>query len=159
MFNKDGIWYFKLQAGQGKYMTISTGINSSTRYITWADEDADIKKKVERALAEALSHVDTLKRQSERRTTKTQGDLSGTLNKVRMGSNNGSARGTRELEVRAFTIKEAARYLGIGKNTAYERLPYANGVKPIRQGRKILITKEDLDRLIDRAKKTGRYFD
>jgi excisionase family DNA binding protein len=54
---------------------------------------------------------------------------------------------------RLLTINEACNYLGIGSTEAYAQL--RSHVRTIKHGKKILIPKEELDALIERAKRTG----
>jgi excisionase family DNA binding protein len=58
---------------------------------------------------------------------------------------------------RLLTVDEACAYLGIGKTEGYAQL--RRHVKFIKHGRKILIPREELDHLIERAKRTGVLFD
>ena len=55
---------------------------------------------------------------------------------------------------RLLSIEEACNYLGIGTTEGYARL--RRYVRIVQHGRRILIPKEELDILIDRAKATGR---
>lgn len=58
---------------------------------------------------------------------------------------------------RLLTVQEAAKYLGIGKTEAYARL--RQHVRCIKHGKKILVPKEELDHLIEKAKRTGKLFE
>jgi len=57
---------------------------------------------------------------------------------------------------RLLTIEQSAKYLGIGKTYAYANL--RQHVRAIQIGKKILIPKEELDGLVERAKRTGKLF-
>ena len=61
------------------------------------------------------------------------------------------------LPPRLLTIKEACQYLGIGSTEAYAKI--RQNVRCIKHGRKILVPKEELDHLVEKAKRTGKLFD
>lgn len=54
-------------------------------------------------------------------------------------------------------LELACRYLGIGNTEGYARL--RAHVRTIKFGRRILVPVEELDSLIERAKRTGSLFD
>ncbi len=58
---------------------------------------------------------------------------------------------------RLLSIEEACLYLGIGTTEGYARL--RSHVRTVKFGRRILIPKEELDSLVEKAKRTGRLFD
>ncbi len=58
---------------------------------------------------------------------------------------------------RLLSIEEACEYLGIGTTEGYARL--RRHARTVKHGRRILIPREELESLIDRAKVTGRLFD
>ncbi len=58
---------------------------------------------------------------------------------------------------RMLSMEEACAYLGIGTTEGYARM--RAHVRTIKHGRRILVPKEELDSLIEKAKRTGRLFD
>ncbi|EDP75545.1 helix-turn-helix domain-containing protein [Hydrogenivirga sp. 128-5-R1-1] len=56
-----------------------------------------------------------------------------------------------EGERRLFTVKEALEYLRISRPTFY-RLIKQGKIKPVKIGKRTLIDKNDLDRLIEESK-------
>jgi excisionase family DNA binding protein len=57
---------------------------------------------------------------------------------------------------RLLTVEEACHYLGVGRTEGYAQL--RRHVRFIKHGRKILIPREELDHLVERAKRTGVLF-
>lgn len=55
------------------------------------------------------------------------------------------------MEERLLTIKEAMKYLKVGKNTIY-KLIHEGKLKPVKIGKRTLLDKADLDRLIEESK-------
>jgi excisionase family DNA binding protein len=59
-----------------------------------------------------------------------------------------------KLECRTLTIEEAARSLGVGRNAAYEAA--RRGELPVvRIGRRLLVPKVALDRMLEQVGKTA----
>lgn len=58
---------------------------------------------------------------------------------------------------RMLSVEEACAYLGIGTSEGYARL--RSNVRTVRHGRRILVPREELDALIERAKRRGQLFD
>lgn len=54
-------------------------------------------------------------------------------------------------EERLLTIKEAMKYLKIGRTTLYKLIKEGK-IKPVKIGKRTLIDKADLDRLIEESK-------
>lgn len=67
-----------------------------------------------------------------------------------------AAKSERSAPKRLFSINEASEYLGIGKTETYAHL--RRHVRTINHGKKILIPKEELDSLIEKAKRKGELF-
>jgi len=55
------------------------------------------------------------------------------------------------MEERLLTVKEAMSYLKIGRTTLYHLIKQGR-IKPVKIGKRTLIDKEDLDRLIEESK-------
>lgn len=60
------------------------------------------------------------------------------------------------VEPRLLSVKDTAKYLGIGTKEVYSHL--RSHVLSINHGKKILFPIEELDHLIERAKRSGELF-
>ena len=58
---------------------------------------------------------------------------------------------------RLLSMEEACGYLGIGTTEGYAKI--RAHVRTIKHGRRILVPREELDNLIERAKRTGTLFE
>ena len=56
-----------------------------------------------------------------------------------------------DIEKRLLTVKEACEYLRIGRSTLYRHIKQGK-IKPVKIGKRTLIDKNDLDRLIEESK-------
>jgi len=54
-------------------------------------------------------------------------------------------------EERLLTVKEALKYLKVGRTTLYKLIKEGK-IKPVKIGKRTLIDKNDLDRLIEESK-------